>query len=934
MRTCLTHYVLLLLLMPFTVSAQQKRHQLPVSSLVSSIDSFYGRMPVEKVYVHIDKPYYSNIDTIWLKAYVLNGGLQSSEQSGLLYTELVNDTGKVVLRQAMPVLLGLSWGQLPLGSFTIPEGAYTLRAYTNWMQNMGEAGFFTRQLYISKTDENAWLVKTGSKTTRNNDGINTEMTMQLTGQDGAPVRLRNLQLKLTGNGSTILKDKMQTDIDGRLSFNFNIPQKANAGSLTLVAEDIEKNGSNDKEKLVIPLNLNIAEEPDVQFMPEGGIAVAGLTGKIGFKAIGGDGRGVNISGVLLDSKGREAAAFQSSHQGMGSFVFTPAAGERYTARVTLPGATKTYSFPEIKPSGITLTVNNIPGRDSILVAVQATADIEAKSGNGYSLIAQSGGKVCHASSFSFKAGSNIINGRIAKNRFPTGVARLTLFDADNRPLAERIIFIDHRDGLNIKLTTGEPHPGDSVAVSINVTDKENRPVQGSLSVAVTDDSQLKADSTNAADITAYMLLQSELKGNIEQPGYYFNNPTTETEINLDNLLLTQGWVAYEWKDIFDISTPQFRAEKAIEVTGVVKRLNTPQAGLKVSLLSTYPMLMRDTVTDSNGRFRFSDLPRIDTAAFMIHTKDKKGKVFEAAVEVDEFTPAHVKKLSVPRLTPWYVNSDSTLLNYNRQNITLQKEMEKVKYPDGIKLNEVIIKAKKVVKGSKNLNGPGNADQVLDEEEMIAAGKMSLYDLLLKKIKGFTIKTLFIENPKTLKKEVIRTFFAVNDKQLRFIFDGVDLDFYVQPEDILTETSYLNFVRRAIDQFTAEDIRGIEILYGGNYTGKYSNSYGNTFTEPEGAIPHATPCWRCVPPRYAYSAYIEITTWSGGSMFSKRKKGAYLYRPMPVSWPKTFYNPKYSAKNNTVNGLRSTIYWEPNLLTDTAGKANFTFYPGKKQRACT
>ncbi|RYZ94407.1 MAG: hypothetical protein EOP47_27900, partial [Sphingobacteriaceae bacterium] len=186
-----------------------------ITTLVSTIDSATTRLPAEKVYLHIDKPHYSSTDTVWLKAYVLDGDLEYSKQSGLLYTELVNDTGKVVLRQSMPVIQGLGWGQLILDEEKVAEGSYTLRAYTNWMQNLGEESFFTRQLYISKTDEQAWLVKAGSRMATKNGKENAEVGLQLLRQGGDPVRLQALQLKLTEGNKTWLREKIQTDIDGR-----------------------------------------------------------------------------------------------------------------------------------------------------------------------------------------------------------------------------------------------------------------------------------------------------------------------------------------------------------------------------------------------------------------------------------------------------------------------------------------------------------------------------------------------------------------------------------------------------------------------------------------------------------------------------------------------------------------------------------------------
>ena len=46
-----------------------------------------------------------------------------------------------------------------------------------------------------------------------------------------------------------------------------------------------------------------------------------------------------------------------------------------------------------------------------------------------------------------------------------------------------------------------------------------------------------------------MLLTSELRGAVEEPGYYFARPTYQTNLALDNLLLTQGWRRFVWQDV-------------------------------------------------------------------------------------------------------------------------------------------------------------------------------------------------------------------------------------------------------------------------------------------------------------------------------------------------------------------------------------------------
>ncbi|RCH53763.1 hypothetical protein DJ568_16120 [Mucilaginibacter hurinus] len=857
-----------------------------MKELVGKIDSFAVRMPSEKLYLHIDKPYYTNTDTIWLKSYLLNGSLGGSEQSGLLYAELVNDTGRVVLRQSMPVLMGISWGQIALDSIQVTEGSYTLRAYTNWMQNQGEESFFTRQLYISKTDAGSWLVKAGSKTDIRNGKENTEVALQLLGQDGDPVRLQDLELKLRDGNKTRLREKMQTDIEGKLRFNFDVPAKA--GRLKLVAED--KSG----KRIVFPLNLNRDENADVQFMPEGGSLVAGLTSKIGFKAIGEDGRGINVSGVITDSKGNEVAAFKNGYKGMGYFVLTPAENESYMARVKLPkGQIKSYPLPPVKPSGMVLTVNNVPGRDSVILSVQATPVVLGS----YSLIGQSGGKVYYASTVSFKPGTHMINGRIAKNKFPTGVARFTLFGNTNQAVAERIVFIDHHDRLQISIDTDKQHyqPNDSVSLAIKVTDQYNNPVQGSFSLAVTDDSQVKADSTNVPDISSYMLLQSELKGDIEEPGYFFTNPNAETALQLDNLMLTQGWVGYSWQDVFaPTNPPKYRAEKEIEVTGTITKISgTPLAGLQVSLLSTRkPLLFMQTVTSKDGRFKFSNLPRIDTGSFLVQLKDSKWRIMEPRINVDEFIPASTRGISAFSLTPWYINTDDIVLNFTQQSLASQKQLERLMIPAGTALAEVLIKGRKKIKGSRFFAGVGaEPDLVLDEKDMLTAGKKNLEDVMKDHIKGFNPKMFPCSKP-----VVYRYMVGCCPAMIRI--DGMSLDSAYVPPSSFNSSDFFGFQQSYLQTITAEDVRGVEVR-----------------------TAHAAT--------YCYTI-IEITTWSKKGVYIKRMHGQYLYRPLPLSWPKEFYKPKYGVNTNSLFDYSSTLHWQPDIVTDEAGKAR-VFFKAKSKK---
>ncbi len=616
----------------------------------------------------------------------------------------------------------MSWGNISLSDF--PAGNYIVRAYTTWMRNFSPDCFFYKRLMVADDHEQTWLANSETTSATVNGKLQANVKLLLTDMDKTAITDKALQLQVMAGNRHLYKQQVQTDAKGMLDVNFTVPDKATG--LNLIAED--KQGGN---KITIPVNLNRAEHADIQFLPEGGNLVAGLPAHIGFKAIGEDGKGINISGIITDHNKKQVAAFSSLHLGMGSFDLAVKPGEIYTAKVNLPGGgVKDYPLPAIKGTGTVLSVINPADKDSVTVLLAATNDI-AQSGESYFLIGKSRGIICYAAVLNFKEG--MVSRNIAKQLFPSGITHFVLTNTKGQPLNERPVFIDHNDNLHIELATDKQvyAPHDSVAVHIAVTDTTETAVAGNFSMAVTDDAQVKQDTLNSENIITRMLLTGDLKGFIEEPGYYLQTKNTQTWQALDNLLLTQGWVNYDWQA--DKEHPAFAAENEFEVKGQVQNgFNKTVKATHVTLLSKSPLLAKDTLTDSDGRFVFRNFPEIDTPAFVIKAVNRHDKSFNVGIVMDDDKPPLYAMAAGPAIQPWYLSSDTALLNTAKNNRT-RIEQEYLA-PNGHLLKEVKILAKKIVKGSQNLNGAGNADLVLDEKDMIKAGKKSWLDMFEEKYK--------------------------------------------------------------------------------------------------------------------------------------------------------------------------------------------------------
>jgi hypothetical protein len=909
-RITFVRRVLIALLCNLTISASaQESPKAIISNIISTVNSRNTNQAIEKIYLQTDKSAYQAGDTLRFKAYLLESiTLKASKKSGIMYVEIANDSSKLIKRIMAPID-AITYGNIVLDEKDLPQGTYILRAYTSWMRNFDEAYIYSKPFYFSKVANNDWLISYNAHTEKNTDAYKVQLALKVNSLDTGPIGLHEMQLKLTDGKRTWLKSNVNTDMDGLVNVNFELPEKADYKNLSLTMRDLRKGEGN--RSLVMPLAFNRPQNIDLQFMPEGGNLVAGLPAYVAFKAINEDGQGTDVSGSIYNNKQEEVATFNSAHKGIGAFHMLPQAGEVYSAKIKLPnGSYKSFPLPTVKPSGFVLKVTNSFKSDSIVVFIAATPDI-ATQANNYYLMAHTRGMVLYGALVKFNNG--IAKLLINKKTLPGGILRLTLIGADKKTLNERMVFAGHNSKLNISISANKAvyRQRDSVALNMKVTDVYGEPVEGSFSLAVTDDGQVKPDSLTNSSIMSYMLLTSDLKGGVEDPGYYERSADDATKWqDLDRLLLAQGWVVYNWNDAFLPTKPMpYAAEPEFLITGRVTNVfNKPVPNSRITLLSKKPLMLTDTITNANGVFTFKDILPSDTAIYFIQARNKKGKSNNVGIEMDEFKPP-IFTARAERLIPWYLNTDDNLLTIVKNQITLKQNFETI--TRGKVLKEVQIKSKRIIKDSKNLNGPGEADITIDDEQLQKAGRTTLRDLLYKNVKGFNYslyKSTKGFTAKTYQPETLR--YKINTKLVHIIIDGIDIDFF-KPED----TMPLDYYNQYLDYYDAEEIKGIEVMTNMSHSSSYTVRYVD---------PMATP-WE--------HSFIEVTTRGGRGPFIKKAVGTYVYRPMPINVPKQFYSPKYALDPTpNMTDIRSTIHWEPNIFTDKDGKATISFYtadaPGK------
>jgi hypothetical protein len=871
-----------------------------VKDIVDKIEQYQLRLPSEKLHLVLDKPNYFAGDTLWFKVFLVNASnKQPSLISNKVYVELINDSSRVTDRLIIPVINGLGEGDFKLPAKGLTDGGYTLRAYTNWMQNFGEELFFHKRFYIGDDNKNNWLISEQHTVKTTPDGKEVTLAVQLNNPKGGPVMYNDVQLQLLNGNKTVFKKAFTTSDQGTFKTNWTLPANADTRNLKLVLQ----NGPDKKSRQSFPFYPGgETQNIDIQFMPEGGNMIAGLLNKIAFKAIGEDGMGINISGVIVNSKNQEVGAFQSAHNGMGNFRMVPLANEVYRAQVKYSGNIKTVPLPQINAKGIGFRIDNISKADTINIYISTTVDIAAQN-KTYTLLSQAKDTVYFGTAFNLNKG--YYNVSLPKSKFATGIVNFTIIDEGGSPLNERKIFIDRNDRLAINPIAHKLiyQPKDSIAIAVTVLKPDGTPARNSaFTAAVTDDAQVKT-SAYANHILSNMLLTSELKGNIEEPGWYFAGNNTGTTAALDDLLLTQGWTGFNWDNLTQpVKEPRFLPEVGNMLTGSLYGMfKKPVANAKVTLMvsNRETAMVMDTVSSKNGQFIFNNIPYIDSVMYTVKVHNKKGSTFGGEVIVDEIKPAAKMPLYPNPLMPWFINTDNSLLKYYENNTANKRASEKIALGDirGTLLSEVKIKAKRTTT-LKDANGDDidYYDALIDEKQMIKAGRQSLYDYLLTNQKGFKIISGYRGNPNS-------NFLMNGNPVIWIIIDNISIARFYTITNI--PNNHFNFLKSYLTGILAADVKQMVVYHTYNW-----------------ALRDVV-------------AYIVIQTRSGNGPTISSPPGIYVYRPDPVYKARQFYKPRYAA-NNTYDSQvnRTTIHWEPNLITDENGKATLSFYAADKPSTYT
>ena len=275
----------------------------------------------------------------------------------------------------------------------------------------------------------------------------------------------------------------------------------------------------------------------LSFFPEGGYLIDGIPTKVAFKAWDGKGMPAEVKGVLQEN-GKEIARLETVHDGMGFIFMLPRKTSSY--KVVLSDGQE-FSFAEVADSGLSIYLRKQTDEYLEFHLCQPKEAAPQK----IRLTGRMRGKLYCMAEGTLR---DILRIKIPVKEFPLqGIAEFTLYNENGQPMAERLVYVHPERKLHIELNT------DSVRyftrgkgkLNVKVTDEAGNPVQAHLGLSIFDGAY--QNELNPENMLSYCLLSTEIKGNIHNPAYYFDDNNKDRLSALDLLLLTQGWRRYVWE---------------------------------------------------------------------------------------------------------------------------------------------------------------------------------------------------------------------------------------------------------------------------------------------------------------------------------------------------------------------------------------------------
>jgi hypothetical protein len=482
-----------------------------------------------------------------------------------------------------------------------------------------------------------------------------------------------------------------------------------------------------------------------------------------------------------------------------------------------------------------------------------------------------------------KVKAPVTNFIIPIDDLPDGILMLTLSTLDDTPLAERLVYIQREAPVSLQIQTDKLLYKKRERVSLNmlVQCDSTYSLNSNVSLAVVNKNLLDNTTMSPRNISSWFLLESDVRGTVEDPSYYFDPSNTNRYKNLNLLLLTQGWRDFAWK----YDKTYYQPENGFTISGRLRKyyLNKAIENSRVSIgiFAVNGAFLETVPVDSTGRFRLTGTDFTGDARLVVTGIGKKDRL-QGEIQLDSvfYIPARVTD-SLTRISILVEDKWSYLKTYYEINESIRK---RYKLSDTIGLGEVKIIAERhkdpqTVKIESSRVKYGHPDaEVKITEEMLSYG--SPIEILRGHVPGMVVEGTFPDYRLTIRGQS-----SINAQGSGLVLiDGNEARF----EDLI------NMPIQDIDRIDVLKSWGSVSIFGF----KGSDGVINLITKTGGLD--------YVPVKYSINK--KISGYNSSRIF---------YSPQHLTDANSSYNPD----------LRSTLLWEPDINLEDNKKVTLNYYNG-------
>jgi hypothetical protein len=372
----------------------------------------------------------------------------------------------------------------------------------------------------------------------------------------------NLYLQISNEKDEIIKEKLllvedgiafnsiqidSTFVSGKYTINAFTNWMRNFSTPTYFSESIRiiDIDQDDSDGYTSNNTIQAKQTIDIQFLPESGHLLSGVLNTMGViaKTPGGSGL-VNANIEIFDNNNTSLATLQLNQFGIGKFSFVPEIDKTYKAKVIVEDKAANWfdiNVP-VERNGIILSATITKKELRLLVKTKPKNKLFLKNETFTLLIHNS--TESKAYDISFRDDYSIPFLFNLEN-FKPGMNMITIFNSKNEIIAERLFFNTNNLPLG---TLGKA----KVTASVDSLEIKIRPEKriDSLNLSVSVLPQNSISGGHHHSILSNTLLKPYVKGPIQRADWYLNSIDNHKIQELDKLLITQGWSAYDWKFIF------------------------------------------------------------------------------------------------------------------------------------------------------------------------------------------------------------------------------------------------------------------------------------------------------------------------------------------------------------------------------------------------